>query len=274
MTIKMVVTDMDGTFLNAENTYEHDHFKQLFQKMTKAGIKFVAASGSQYQRLQNQFAEVATQMDFVSQNGAIVHSGNDLVSVDKLSDADLATILRILAERFEPGAIMQQTISGLRRTYVDATTPKEVVDVVKRYYSEIELVPDLPHLSSERVHDAITKVGVTFGMGGNFAHQAQTLRAALPKTVASQNSGFQTELIGNAGIDKVTGIKQLQERYGIATDEIATFGDNENDLAMLKMTPYGFAMQNAAPEFKQQVKNVTVADNNHNGVLKTIETIL
>ncbi|WP_252893568.1 HAD hydrolase family protein [Lentilactobacillus senioris] len=170
---------------------------------------------------------------------------------------------------------MQQTISGLRRTYVDATTPKEVVDVVKRYYSEIELVPDLPpHLSSERVHDAITKVGVTFGMGGNFVHQAQTLRAALPKTVASQNSGFQTELIGNAGIDKVTGIKQLQERYGIATDEIATFGDNENDLAMLKMTPYGFAMQNAAPEFKQQVKNVTVADNNHNGVLKTIEAIL
>lgn len=270
----MIVTDMDGTFLNENNTYEHEHFQKLFQQMKAAGIKFVAASGSQYQRLQNQFAPVAPEMDFVSQNGAIVHSGSQLVSVDQLSDSDLAAILKILAERFQPGAIMQQTISGLKSTYVDIKTPKEVVEIVKRYYSTIKLVPDLPHLSSKRVNDAITKVGVTFGVDGDFADRAKALRAALPKTVMSQNSGFNTELIGNAGVDKVTGIKQLQERYDIATDEIVTFGDNENDLAMLQMTPYGFAMQNAAAEFKQQVKNVTLADNNHDGVLKTLENLI
>lgn len=274
MTIKMIVTDMDGTFLDDNNTYAHDHFQQLFKKMQAKGIKFVAASGSQYQRLQNQFATVAQIMDFISLNGSIVHSGDQLVSVDQLSDEDLATILRILAENFRPEDIMQQTISGLNRTYVDKSTPADVVKIVKRYYNEIELVDDLPHFSSHLVKDAITKVGVTFDFKGDFVNQAKTLRAALPKTVISQNSGFHTELIGNAGIDKVTGIKQLQDRYNIANDEIATFGDNENDLAMLKMTPYGFAMQNAEPTFKQQVTNVTVNDNNHDGVLQTIEAII
>jgi hydroxymethylpyrimidine pyrophosphatase-like HAD family hydrolase len=53
-----------------------------------------------------------------------------------------------------------------------------------------------------------------------------------------------------------------------------TFGDNENDLAMLQMTPYGFAMKNAAAAFRQQAPQITIADNDHAGVLATIESLL
>ena len=75
--IKMVAVDMDGTFLNDERTYDKTMFLSLFKQMQAHHIHFLPA-GSQYQRLRHEFAEVADQMDYISQNGAIVHSGGEL----------------------------------------------------------------------------------------------------------------------------------------------------------------------------------------------------
>ena len=46
MPIKMIVTDMDGTFLNDAHTYNHARFAQALHLMQKRGVKFVLASGS------------------------------------------------------------------------------------------------------------------------------------------------------------------------------------------------------------------------------------
>ena len=86
------------------------------------------------------------------------------------------------------------------------------------------------------VNDQITKVGITFGPDVDYSQAVQQLRGSLPAGLMSQNSGFQTELIGNVGVDKVSCLRQLQTRYQIADDELMTFGDNENDLGMLTMT--------------------------------------
>ncbi len=57
MTIKLVAFDMDGTFLNDQNTYNHQRFGEILQKLRAKDIHVAAASGSQYQRLLNQFDE-------------------------------------------------------------------------------------------------------------------------------------------------------------------------------------------------------------------------
>ena len=48
--IKLIATDMDGTFLNKEGTF-NKCFINLFYKMQAADIKFVIASGNQFLRL-------------------------------------------------------------------------------------------------------------------------------------------------------------------------------------------------------------------------------
>ena len=273
MSIKMVVVDMDGTFLNQDNTYNQRRFARIFEQFQARQIHFVVASGSQYQRLQNQFAPQKQIIDFISQNGAIVHQGDDLISVDALSEADLAEVLRIM-QAFGTTAIVQKTISGVKKTYVPAEIAAKTLANIQRYYHAIELVPDFATISQARVNDRITKIGLTFGPTVDYQQAVTQLKTALPASLASQNSGFQTELIGNAGIDKVTGIQQLQTRYQIEANEIMTFGDNENDLGMLQMTPWGFAMPNASPKIQQATRNVALAGHNHDGVLATIEAQL
>ena len=46
--IKLVATDIDGTFTHADHTYDLERFKRILDRMNAAGCEFVVASGSQY----------------------------------------------------------------------------------------------------------------------------------------------------------------------------------------------------------------------------------
>ncbi|MHC3449096.1 HAD hydrolase family protein, partial [Pediococcus pentosaceus] len=61
----MIATDMDQTFLDNQNQYNKQRFSEIFQEMQRQNIHFVAASGSQHERLQALFEPQAEQMDFI-----------------------------------------------------------------------------------------------------------------------------------------------------------------------------------------------------------------
>ena len=48
MTVKVIVTDMDGTFLNDAKQYDRPRFLAQFAQLRQQGIEFVVASGNQY----------------------------------------------------------------------------------------------------------------------------------------------------------------------------------------------------------------------------------
>ena len=69
MTIKVIATDMDGTFLTNNKTYDKVLFNRLFDKFMADDIKFVVASGNQYRQIIQQFPKHKHQMTFVAENG-------------------------------------------------------------------------------------------------------------------------------------------------------------------------------------------------------------
>ncbi|MGO2384136.1 MAG: HAD hydrolase family protein [Pseudolactococcus laudensis] len=48
MSIKLIATDMDGTFLNSQKDYNRERFADLYAELKKRDIKFVVASGNQF----------------------------------------------------------------------------------------------------------------------------------------------------------------------------------------------------------------------------------
>ena len=58
MSVKVIVTDMDGTFLNDSKTYNQPRFMAQYQELKKRGIEFVVASGNQYYQLISFFPEL------------------------------------------------------------------------------------------------------------------------------------------------------------------------------------------------------------------------
>ncbi len=51
MAIKMIVTDLDGTFYHQDLTYDKKRFNRLYKQMEENDIHFVVASGNQYYQL-------------------------------------------------------------------------------------------------------------------------------------------------------------------------------------------------------------------------------
>jgi HAD superfamily hydrolase (TIGR01484 family) len=80
------------------------------------------------------------------------------------------------------------------------------------------------------------------------------------KLIASDLYGEYADFVyaGNDWIDMIlknTGkgftLKEIMERKGLRPEEIMTFGDNENDISMLTLTPNSYAKSNAAAHVKE-----------------------
>ncbi|GEK27919.1 Cof-type HAD-IIB family hydrolase [Furfurilactobacillus siliginis] len=272
MSIKLIAVDMDGTFLNDDNDYNRNRFAAQFRRLQARGIHFAAASGSQYQRLIEQFTPFKDDMDFISDNGAIVHARDELLFASQIPDDLVRNTLQVLATHY-PQPMALTTLSGVNRAYVDTMTPDPVFKLIGRYYNALEKMDDLFAVNPAQLDDQLVKIAVSFAKDVDTTSAIPELLSHLDSSLSAMNSGFNTEDIGLTGVSKASGLRHLQERYGIESNEIASFGDNENDLDMLTMTPHGYAMANAAEDVLNQAP-LRTDSNNEDGVLNVIDRIL
>lgn len=73
-----------------------------------------------------------------------------------------------------------------------------------------------------------------------------------------------------AGADKVCAIRAAAERLGIDMSEVAAFGDDRNDIEMLKAVGVGVAMGNAIDEVKVAANHIALS-NDEDGAARFIE---
>ena len=66
-------------------------------------------------------------------------------------------------------------------------------------------------------------------------------------------------------VNKMNGLKAALNFYRIPREQLAAFGDEENDKDMLEYAGIGVAMGNAIPEIKQ-IADITVGSNDDDGV--------
>ena len=68
-------------------------------------------------------------------------------------------------------------------------------------------------------------------------------------------------------------LHKLQQLYNISPAETMVFGDYNNDLEMLALAEFSFAMENAHPNVKA-VANYETSSNDDLGVEKILESLL
>lgn len=75
------------------------------------------------------------------------------------------------------------------------------------------------------------------------------------------------------GHDKGTFVQAMAKRLGIATAEVATIGDMQNDVSMFKASGLSIAMGNATEDVKRHATRSS-ASNEEEGFAKAVDTIL
>ena len=255
--IKLIATDIDGTLLNAEGKLP-DGFGELILKLESKGVYLAIASGRQYHTLLNDFKEFKDKLIFIAENGAIViYQGRELF-FRPLEKEKVEGIIKDIRATKECDIVL----CGKNSAYVE-TLNSEFEAEVRKYYHRCELVKDL--LS---VEDDILKVAL-YDYIDPQKNSYPSLHAKWGKEVNVIVSGKHWMDFGNPEVDKGVALKKIQDMLGVKYEETMVFGDYFNDVPMMEVSYYSYAVKNA-PEGVRAKARFEAPSNQEEEVMKII----
>ncbi|QAS70207.1 HAD-IIB family hydrolase [Oenococcus sicerae] len=269
--MKLFATDIDGTFVNDKKIFDQKLFKNILDKMNFNNQFFVAASGRSYKGISQVFKNYMSKynISLVSQNGASVFVDGQNIFRSAIDPDILEKVFDALPELSrKPDRVI---FSGDDHTYAPDYQPKSKFTKMNLFDLDLKVV----HHFSE-INEPIEKIALFWENTDQKLMAEEIISTTHIQGVRATSSGYGAIDIINRGISKAVGLQKLGAYLGLHHDQMAAFGDGENDLEMLYYVAYPFIMPNA-PEFikKQFAKDqLAAADNNNSGVLKTIEKII
>lgn len=248
--IKLIASDLDGTLLHNGAQELSSYTIDLIHRITEKGIHFVAASGRQYDNERRLFADIKDEISYIAENGSIcIHQGK-VISRGIIPD-DLA--YRIMNEiKKEPG---YEIVASREDTcLIEGNDPAFVNHIVNVMHNTTQIVDDITKVEGPFLKLAIANMR-SHDLGPYLKHLQEMFSPAV-KVVTSGNIWIDFIV---PGYNKGTGLQKMMELFGVKPEECMAFGDQYNDVEMLELAGYGYAMSNAAPGIAGHAKYVTAS---------------
>ena len=259
--IKMVATDMDGTLLNNQGKVSRLFF-ELFEELQDLGIIFVAASGRQYYSIIDKLKPIKDDIYVIAENGALTMKRDEELLVTEISRDTYLELLTV-SRKLEGSQII---LSGRKRGYIE-DYGQDFETMFSEFCDRYEIVENL----SEVTNDQYLKVAIC-NQNGAEKYLYPALKHLEDRLKVKVSGEIWLDLSHN-NANKGYALQKLQERYQITPEETMVYGDYNNDLEMLALAEYSFAMANAHPNVKR-VANFETASNDDFGVERILEQLV
>jgi hypothetical protein len=258
--IKMVVSDMDGTLLNSDHQVSEQFF-DIFKVLKSQGIIFVAASGRQYNSIIDKLAPIKDEIVVIAENGGFAKMQDTELLITPLESHYVQDILNTLNK--VPN--IHPVLCGKHEAYLTGKSD-EFVNKLAEYYTKFNIIDDLSTFKSEVIKIAIY----------HFESSEQHIYPYVKHfedDLKVKVSGENWLDISSMNANKGYALDKLMKTYNLKSDEVIVFGDYNNDLEMLAMVDYSFAMGNAHPNVKK-VANYLTESNSNFGVEKILDKLI
>jgi Cof subfamily protein (haloacid dehalogenase superfamily) len=256
MSIKMIVTDIDRTLLHTDKTLSA-YSVEVLSRCHEKGIKIVFATARpkrtvlSYAKFGNSVADA-----LILHNGAVVYIGDKLHTCFGIEPTTRDKILFSIMRDF-PEATISVEIEDANYANFDTSG---IWDSVRTDFTNI------PNKLADKII-----IGSIYA--SSLPPNAHFLAKYIPDELyieTSSGENINLELIMNRKATKWEAVKIVAEQLGIAISEIAAFGDDYNDVSMLKNCGIGIAVSNAIDEAKAAADYICDTNNN-DGVAKWLE---
>lgn len=265
--IKLVVTDIDGTLVKDGTLDINPEYMDVIQKLTEKGIYFAACSGRQYGSAKQLFAPVQDKIYFIADGGAQVRRSGKILNIHTLP-AEIWMNMVKMAKKEMPGCDYYVAAPDIGYAE-DSNTP--MFHWLKDSYGyDIREVPDL--LESSVKEEQIIKIAI-YNTDHCEEMCAPVFTPYWKDKVNMVCAGKEWMDCTPHGADKRSAVAFLQEYLGITPEETCAFGDNINDIEMLKNSGYSYAVANAREEVKKAAKAVCPSYQ-EDGVLSVLKSFL
>ena len=258
MSIRCIALDLDRTTLNEQGKLSPGNREALICAIQK-GVHIVIASGRSFSALPEDVLRVPGIEYAITSNGAAIYhlpTGSCLRRVT-MTPASVRQMLELTA-RFP--IVYEAFVAG--KAYADAdyvqdplahgATP-QALSYIQRTRQPIA---DMPHFLLE--HDcALDSVDLVVPDQTVKRELHALLAQQVPDLYITSSVPELLELSHREG-GKHHGVRFLADTLGLTSDQIAAFGDGDNDADLLSYVGCGIAMENATPGCKAAADRITL----------------
>jgi Cof subfamily protein (haloacid dehalogenase superfamily) len=251
--IKMIVMDLDGTLLTDDKNISN-YTLSILEKCKNIGIKIVIAT-ARSEKSSKRFIDILRPDFIILNGGALVNDNKKIISKKLLPKETAMEIITEIYKNKAIGEIKVETETGHYLICDDEQKNNLFADEKYRYLN-----------ITKGIQNDLIKIRVEI-------FDKKVVEKLRKKYTECEMNGFTGEnwyRIANRGATKINGIKKLMKEMNISMENIMAFGDDYNDLEMIKECGIGIAMENGIDEIKKEAKYIC-GNNNEDGVGKWIK---
>ncbi len=261
--VKLIVTDLDGCLFDGKGNLPSG-FDEVFHLMEEKGVLFAAASGRSIAGIKNPFGEYSSKMAFISDNGAGVYYKDEQLFSKTINRKDYLPIIEEAGKHKN----LLPVVCGVQNAWIhdtDRLTEREITEL-KKYY------PSWKEGKYGEIPEDVLKIALLY-----FDDIEKNIYPIFERfnsdNIICKVTAFVWIDIYDAGVSKGTGVKAIQEMFGIDKEETIVFGDYLNDLSMADHAARSYAPSNAHIEVRRRYTE-TIGSNEDGAVLETIRRVL
>ena len=253
MPIRLIASDVDDTLLRPDKSVGPRTLDALAAARA-AGIAFVPISGRHPFSIRGALAGTGLEGPAIGSNGAVAADlTRDLVLFEEVISVRAQTelVTRVRAELPDVRCVSVRDAGRTfvpERGYVGMMDPGDHGAPAIRDEFDLDVVLGTPSLKLVLRHDTVDADAL--------------LALARRLDVAGVNpttSGAPFLEVSAEGVNKATGLARYAGLLGIERHEVMAFGDNRNDVELLRWAGIGVAVANALPEARAAADEVTLS---------------
>ena len=255
MNVKMIVTDLDGTLLRGDKTIS-EYTKSVFKRLRERNILLAFATSRSVRASARFRSMLAPDIDITS--GGAIATMNGVTLFRAAIDINTATqiirglkasegVLQITADT-EDYYFNSKPIDSSWAGWVDYT------DSITTDFSEPLDVPDVFKITPNAV-SAETVLAIT---------------SRYPSVDVLRFTGEDWYQIKSSRAAKQYAVEAVCTQLGFSMSELVAFGDDSNDIEMLRECGAGVAVSNAIDEVRAVASHIC-GTNDNDGVAKWLE---
>lgn len=261
--IALVLADVDGTLVTEEKILT-ERARAAVKALHHAGVLFAITSGRPPLGMAMLFDALDIETPIAGFNGGLF--------VDRH--------LAILEQKTVPPDVARHAVDLMRAHGLDAWVytgndwliTKMVAPHVAREAWTVKFQPKVVSDIREHLQQVAKIVGVSDDLDRVRRCEAAAQAAFGQRATANRSQPYYID-VTNKDANKGAVVEYLAQHLGVPAEEIATIGDQPNDVLMFKRSGFSIAMGNASDDVKSQAKVVT-ASYNDEGFAKAMENFI
>ncbi|WP_449539825.1 HAD family hydrolase [Ferdinandcohnia sp. Marseille-Q9671] len=244
--IKLIVSDLDGTLLQEDNTVKPKDAKALNQAL-QSGLQISIATGRMDTEIKEVLKSIGQKFHRISQNGAFASTIDEKSIFSRTFSSEIAE--RIYQKVLDPRFV---TIVCNYDTNFTHENNEYVEDIQKRMFHPIIIDGEIGTKFNEIKPSKITLIGLENDI---FAIHQKLSNEFMDEIDLYISEKHVLDIMPKQ-ISKGNAIKKLLEDLSLNPDEIACIGDSFNDIPMFQLTPYSYVMSHAHELVKKEANYI------------------